>query len=102
MSTERVIVQRSVSEKLVELIKQTVSKYKAGNHADWPNSQLSALFTPASADNIISMIKEAQAEGAEVLYGDVKNDGAVVQPHVITGVKPGMRLWDRESFGPSK
>lgn len=23
-----------------------------------------------------------------------------MQPHVVTGVKPGMELWDRESFGP--
>ena len=102
MSTERVIVQRGASEKLISLIKQTISTIKAGNYADYPKVQLSALFSTASAENVIGMIREAQAEGAEVLVGDVKNEGAVVQPHVITCVKPGMRLWERESFGPSK
>ena len=102
MSTERVIVQRGASEKLISLIKQTISTIKAGNYADYPKVQLSALFSTASAENVIGMIGEAQAEGAEVLVGDVKNEGAVVQPHVITCVKPGMRLWERESFGPSK
>ncbi|KAK7687896.1 hypothetical protein QCA50_009115 [Cerrena zonata] len=100
MSTERVIVQRGASEKLISLIKQNISTLKAGNYADYPKVQLSALFTAASAENVVGMIREAQAEGAEVLVGDVKNEGAIVQPHVITCVKPGMRLWERESFGP--
>lgn len=102
MSTERVIVQRGASEKLIPLIKQLASTIKAGNYAEWPKVQLSALFTTASAENVVSMIKEAQAEGAEVILGDIKNEGTIVQPHVITGVKPGMKLWDRESFGPGE
>ena len=100
MSTERVIVQRGASEKLVSLVKQTMSSIKAGNFADFPKVQLSALFTAASADNVVAMIKEAQSEGAEVILGDSKREGNVVQPHILTSVKPGMRIWDRESFGP--
>ena len=102
MSTERVIVQRGASEKLVSLVKQTMSSIKAGNFADFPKVQLSALFTAASADNVVAMIKEAQSEGAEVILGDSKREGNVVQPHILTSVKPGMRIWDRESFGPGR
>ncbi|KAK7687883.1 hypothetical protein QCA50_009102 [Cerrena zonata] len=100
MSTERVIVQRGAAEKLVSLVKQIAAPIKAGNYADFPKVQLSALFTAASAENVVNMVKEAQADGAEVILGDVKREGNVVQPHIITSVRPGMRLWDRESFGP--
>ncbi|KAJ3525120.1 hypothetical protein NM688_g8453 [Phlebia brevispora] len=46
------------------------------------------------------MIQEAVSEGAELLVGDMKADGAFVQPHIVLGAKPGQRMWDRESFGP--
>ena len=44
--------------------------------------------------------REAEADGADILLGDGNRKGAVIQPHIITNVKPGMRLWERESFGP--
>lgn len=100
MSTERVIVQRSVSDKLIALVKQISSEIKAGHYTDFPKAQLSALFSTASAENVVNMVKEAQAAGAQVVLGDIKRDGNVVQPHIISSVKPGMRIWDKESFGP--
>ena len=50
----------------------------------------------------MQMVKEAEESGAKVLIGDKSRNGAVVQPHVLVDVKPGMRAWDRESFGPRK
>jgi len=63
---------------------------------------LTALFSPLSAENILGLIQDAKDSGAEVLLGDCKRDGAIVQPHIITGVKPGMKIWDRETFGPGR
>ncbi|KAI0073259.1 aldehyde dehydrogenase [Panus rudis PR-1116 ss-1] len=100
MSTERVIVQRKASETLIPAINKLMSALKAGDLLNDPESKLSALFTETSAQNVISMIQEAKQDGAEVVVGDLQSKGAVVQPHVITKVKPGMRLWERESFGP--
>ncbi|KAJ6530249.1 Aldehyde/histidinol dehydrogenase [Mycena capillaripes] len=101
MSTERVIVQRGASEALIAQIKSLCASLTAGDlQASSKSAKLGPLFTEGSADNVISMISEAQAEGAEVLLGDLGRQRAVVRPHLIKGVKPGMRLWDRESFGP--
>ncbi|KAI0919057.1 hypothetical protein AcW1_003468 [Taiwanofungus camphoratus] len=96
MSTERVIVQRKVAPALTSALTMHFSKMKAGG----PEKTLSALFTQTSAENLVSMLNEAIQLGAKLLLGDGKNEGAVVQPHIVTGVKPGMRLWERESFGP--
>ena len=100
MSTERVIVQRqavsSLLQELTALFKQAAAGDIEGDHP----AVLGALFTQGSAENVIAMMKEAVAAGAKVALGDLTRQGAVVQPHIVTDVRPGMRLWDRESFGP--
>jgi acyl-CoA reductase-like NAD-dependent aldehyde dehydrogenase len=101
MSTERVIVQRGAADALIAQIKTLSESLTVGDlQADSQNAKLGPLFSEASAENVISMITEARAAGAEVLLGDLSRQGAVVRPHLIAGVKPGMRLWERESFGP--
>ncbi|KAH9944782.1 Aldehyde/histidinol dehydrogenase [Amylocystis lapponica] len=96
MSTERVVVQRGVADVLATALEEQFSKITAGGRGH----SLSALFAHSSAANIVDMIAEAQEEGATVVVGDGMRDGAVVQPHIIRDVKPGMKLWERESFGP--
>lgn len=100
MSTERVIVQRGVSAKLIDAVASACKTMKAGDPANDPTAVLSALFTEASAENVIGMIEDAQEEGAHVELGDVRRVGSVVQPHILTGVKPGMKIWEQETFGP--
>ncbi|KAI9454067.1 aldehyde dehydrogenase [Lactarius psammicola] len=80
MSTERVIVQRPVLQPLVAAIKRYINTLTVG---DPENSHLSSLFTNSSADNIISMLKEAKEAGAEVLLGDLEKAGpALLKPHI--------------------
>jgi len=100
MSTERVIVQRGAFEKLRDQLCELVRTLKAGDAHTDSSFKLGALFTESSAQNVQSMIQEAKDAGANVLVGDLARNGAVIQPHIVTDVKPGMRLWDRESFGP--
>ncbi len=94
MSTRRVLVQRGVSDPLTEKICGLCKSLKAGDPYTEPTAKIS------SADNVLSMFREAIGEGAQVLVGDVTRDGSVIQPHVFTAVKPGTRLWEREAFGP--
>ncbi|KAF7334315.1 Aldedh domain-containing protein [Mycena sanguinolenta] len=97
MSTERVIVQRGAAEALMAQVKTLSESLTAGESGD---AKLRPLFSQGSAQNVLAMLSEAQGAGAELLLGDLDRQGAVVRPHLVTGVKPGMRLWDRESFGP--
>ena len=98
MATERVIVQRPALETLVAAIKEHLNTLTVG---DPENSHLSSLFTERSADGIIAMLKEAKEAGAEVLLGDLEKAGpSLLKPHMLLGVKPETRLWQRESFGP--
>ncbi|KAF5356532.1 hypothetical protein D9758_008271 [Tetrapyrgos nigripes] len=104
MSTERVIVQRKAADTLTEKMCELARSLKAGD--TWSKSanantvKLNPLFSEASAENVINVLRDAKEAGAKILVGDLTRNGTVIQPHVVRDVKPGMRLWDRESFGP--
>jgi acyl-CoA reductase-like NAD-dependent aldehyde dehydrogenase len=97
LSTERVIVQRPVAESLIAAIKQLVENLVAGDPKD---SFISSMFTDGSAENVSNLIKDAKANGAELLVGNGANSGALLQPHVVLNVHPGMKIWKQETFGP--
>lgn len=48
------------------------------------------------------LLSDARDQGAELIVGDATREGAMVRPHLVVGVRPGMELWERESFGPSE
>ena len=102
MSTDRVIVQRGAAEKLIPRLQEIFGKVKAGVGETKIGSEvrLAPLLNEPLAENVLAMMREAKENGAEVLAGDLTRQGAVVQPHILSGVKPGMRAWDQESFGP--
>ncbi|KII91291.1 hypothetical protein PLICRDRAFT_173167 [Plicaturopsis crispa FD-325 SS-3] len=100
MSTERVIVQKGAAQALKDTVASYCKTLKAGDPTTDSTAKLGALFTEGSAENVIKLVKEAKEAGADVFLGDFKREGSVVQPHLISGVKPGMRAWDQESFGP--
>ncbi|KAI0831987.1 aldehyde dehydrogenase [Trametes gibbosa] len=99
MSTERVIVQRGAADMLLEHLTNLFRRIKAGEpHVDGTN--IAAVFSQGSAENAVGMVKDAVKEGAKVLVGDQSRQGAILQPHLLVDVKPGMRIWDRETFAP--
>lgn len=64
------------------------------------------VISPESKKRIDGLIASAQAEGAKIAL-DGRNisvpgfpNGNWVGPTVITGVKPGMRVYNEEVFGP--
>lgn len=69
-------------------------------------ADLGPVISEASRKRILDLITSAEEDGATIsLDGrEFKNpqfpDGNFVGPTVITGVKPGMRCYDQEIFGP--
>jgi len=100
MSTDRVIVHESIAEKMISSIKDIASTLKTGDIPTDPSCQLGPLISETSAQRVIDALKKSQEHGAQVILGNLTRDKAIVQPHILTGVKPGMPLWEEESFGP--
>lgn len=50
-------------------------------------------------NHLLALLEDALAQGAEVLVGGTP-DGLLFPATVIRGVKPGMRIYEEEIFGP--
>ena len=90
-STERVIVQEKVAEKVKTLLVQAAQKFTPGTAA-------TKAFAQASQAKLI----DAQKQGAKFLIGGTEIVGeASLKPTILTGVTKSMIIKDEEAFGPS-
>jgi acyl-CoA reductase-like NAD-dependent aldehyde dehydrogenase len=98
MSTERVVVDRSVADGLSAKIAERAGALVVGDPRD-SATQIGPVVNAAAAERIGAMIEDARAKGAEILAGG-QADGLLLSPTVVAGVTPEMRLYSEESFGP--
>ena len=98
MSTERILVQKSVSAAFAEELKGAIE-------AIFPSSaEALVLMSPAGVKKNKALLEDAKEKGAEVIFGDINAEEAQAErmrPVVIKGVKKEMDLWYTESFGPT-
>lgn len=99
MLTTRVIVQRSVADTLISELKALVQKLKAGPEED---ANVIGVRNTIFAERVIEFVKDAKDKGAEILVGDLKNDGSIIQPHLLLGYTRDMNAWKDEIFGPGE
>lgn len=103
MSTERVLLHKSISGEFKEKLVQKTASLKCGNHLQDPEVSISGLFTPESAARVVDWVKQAVDGGATLLIGDLQIAGpnrTIVTPHILEGVRPDMDIAHKESFGP--
>jgi acyl-CoA reductase-like NAD-dependent aldehyde dehydrogenase len=98
ISVQTVHVHRSLYERFAELVVAEVRKLKLGDPLD-PATDVGTLIDEAAARRVESWIAEAAAGGARVLAGG-KRHGAQIEPTVIAGAKPEMKVVCEEVFGP--
>lgn len=98
ISVQTVYVHRSLYDRFVELVVAEVKKLKLGDPLD-PATDVGTLIDEAAALRVESWIKEASAGGAKILAGG-KRHGAQIEPTVISGAKPEMKVVCDEVFGP--
>ncbi|HEX3985843.1 MAG TPA: aldehyde dehydrogenase [Acidobacteriaceae bacterium] len=98
MSTERILVD----ERVADAFAQRLAAKAKGLRATDPRREdavLGALVSRASAHRIEELIGDAIAKGARQIAGGAV-DGVLMQPTVLDGVTPEMKLYREESFGP--
>jgi len=98
ISVQTVYVHRSVYDKFVELVVAEVKKLKLGDPMD-PTTDVGTLIDERAAQRVEAWINDAASGGAKVLTGG-KRHGAQIEPTVIAGVKPSMKVVCEEMFGP--
>jgi vanillin dehydrogenase len=99
MSTERIVVDKSVAEEFSQKLAAKASSLKVGDPSD-PSTQIGPLINAAALDRVTELIADAVEKGAQIVSGG-EVDGLLHQPTVLRGVTPEMRIYREESFGPS-
>jgi acyl-CoA reductase-like NAD-dependent aldehyde dehydrogenase len=98
ISVQTVYVHSSLYEQFLDLVFDEVKKLKLGDPLD-PSTDVGTLIDEQAARRVESWIDEAAFGGARVVTGG-KRHGAQLQPTVIAGAKPDMKVVCEEVFGP--
>ena len=98
MSTERLIVDTKVADAFIDKLAAKVATLRAGN-PQAHDSVLGSLVDASAGVRIKALIDDAVGKGARLVVGG-QVEGSILQPTLLDGVTPSMRLYREESFGP--
>lgn len=100
----RVIAHESVHDELVERITNVAKSLNVGPGIDQPEfgSNMGAMVSEQQRDRAVDMVIDAVKEGAQLSTGGHKlnREGAFMEPTVLSGVAPDMKIANEEVFGP--
>jgi malonate-semialdehyde dehydrogenase (acetylating)/methylmalonate-semialdehyde dehydrogenase len=97
MAVSMLVAVGSVADPLIEAIKQRIPKVKVGDGMD-PSNEMGPLITREHRDKVASYLDEGNVlvDGRE----NCPEEGFFLSPSLIDELKPGMRAYDDEIFGP--
>lgn len=98
ISVQRLVVQESVHDELVSRLTTLVHRLRAGDPAD-PATDVGPVIDDKSAARIQGLIEDAVRRGATVHVGGGRA-GRMIEPTLLSGLRPDMRLSTEEVFGP--
>ncbi|MGW8331085.1 NAD-dependent succinate-semialdehyde dehydrogenase [Streptomyces sp. NPDC055897] len=102
VASKRFIVLADVYDDFVAGLRREFEALRPGDPAD-ESTTLGPLSSEQAAADLVDQIRETVEQGAELVTGGHRIDrpGAFVEPTILTGVKPGMRAYAEELFGPA-
>lgn len=101
----RLLVQRSVHDRVVDGVVKLAGTARLGNPADL-TTQVGPITTQAHRAKVLSYLDIARNEGAQAVLGgkvpdtEALRDGWFVEPTIFCGVNNQMRIAREEVFGP--
>jgi acyl-CoA reductase-like NAD-dependent aldehyde dehydrogenase len=97
-SQERVICSDKIGDILVTKLTERMQKLSAG--AESEGHKLPCLFREGAAAGVQKLLQDAVQAGGKLILGDLKRNGAIIQPHLIDHCPTDCDLFVHESFGP--
>ncbi len=92
-------VHEEIIDRFLPKFTEAVDKLKGG--MPWePGVQITPLPEPNKTKYLGDLIADAQAQGAKVVNAGGQVSGTFMSPAVVYPVRPGMRLYVEEQFGP--
>lgn len=98
ISVQRIYVHRPIVDAFSDAFAAATAELKVGDPLD-STVDVGPLITESEAERVQSWVDEAIAQGARVIHGGSR-EGSVIQPTILTAVKPDMKVVEQEVFGP--
>lgn len=98
MATGLILAPTAMADGLAAELASKASRLPVGNPAT-EQCALGPLISDGQAAHVKAIVDDAVAKGAKLLAGGTPN-GRMFPATVLSGVKPGMRAFDEEIFGP--
>lgn len=101
----RVLVEKKVMPEFVDRLVVLAKSARMGDPMS-DKTEIGPVTTEAQLEKIVGFLDEAKRDGAEVLLGGGRasrpecGDGWFVEPSILTGLNPEMRVTREEVFGP--
>jgi betaine-aldehyde dehydrogenase len=100
----RLIVERSLHDRLVERVVERARKIRVGDGFD-PQTEMGPIISPAHCERVEGYIESGRLDGAALLCGGERlggnlADGNFIAPTVFDRTSPKMRIVQEEIFGP--
>lgn len=97
MSTERILANETIADALIEKLAAKIRSFKTGD----PREQVHIAHVESvrAAERIMDLVNDAEAKGAKAVAPYTVN-GTAISPILLDGIRPDMRLYTEESFGP--
>ena len=102
LAGSRLIVHESVADHLVDRLVERAVTIRLGDPAD-EDTEMGPLANERQLETVLRFIDGARDQGARVACGgrpSAEMGGLFVEPTIVTEVRPGMDVVDREIFGP--
>lgn len=99
MSTERFVVDEAIADQFVDAFAARAAQLVSDDPMVNPGCVIGPMIDASSGTRINSMLDDALAKGAKIVAGG-RADGVVMPATIVDHVKPGMTIYDEETFGP--
>lgn len=99
---KRLIIHESIFDEVVNRLIQQVQSVTVGDPAD-EKTEVGPLVAKRQLELLEDQVKDALNKGAKIVTGGkqpVNLQGAYYEPTILIHVKPNMRVWQEEVFGP--
>jgi len=98
ISVQRILVERPAFRKFTDLLLAEVNKLQVGDPLD-DATDVGPLIRESDAIRATEWVEEALEDGATLLSGG-RRHGLVMEPTVLTGTRPDMKVNCQEIFAP--
>lgn len=98
IAAKRIIVEEPLFDRFLEMFVEETEQLRSGDPMS-DETDIGPLARVDLAERLESQVRESMEAGAVLLLGGARKE-AYFEPTILTEVRPGMPVFDQETFGP--